>query len=53
MDKSQQDFERISKNIHKELKRFEQQRCKDFRKIVIAYLESLLNHEQQVTCMIF
>jgi sorting nexin-1/2 len=48
VEKGQEEFERISKNIHVELERFEKQRVKDFKVTIINYLESLMNSQQQV-----
>jgi sorting nexin-1/2 len=47
-DKYQEDFEIISKNIRKEVARFEKQRVKDFKVTIINYLESLMNSQQQL-----
>ena len=49
VDKGQEDFEVISKNIRKEMARFEKQRVRDFRNTIIHYLESLMNNQQQVS----
>ena len=38
----------MSKNIRKEMTRFEKQRVKDFKTTVIHYLETLMNNQQQV-----
>ncbi|XP_022102984.1 sorting nexin-2-like [Acanthaster planci] len=46
--KGQKDFEKISKTIRKEYGRFEMNRVRDFRSVIIKYLEALMNHQQQV-----
>lgn len=48
VDKCQEEFDKISKNIRKEMLRFEKQRVKDFKTTIIHYLESLMNNQQQV-----
>lgn len=48
MDKGQEEFETISRNIRKEISAFEKQRVKDFKSTIINYLESLMNSQQQV-----
>lgn len=48
VEKSQEEFQAISKSIIKELKRFERQRLKDFRRAIISYLESLMENQQQL-----
>merc|ERR1711894_123999 len=48
VDKGQEDFETISKNIRTELVRFEKQRVKDFKATIINYLESLMNNQLQL-----
>ncbi|XP_071512033.1 sorting nexin-2-like [Diadema antillarum] len=46
--KGQEDFETVSKTLRREIKRFESNRVRDFRTVVIKYLESLMNHQQQL-----
>nr|XP_054756130.1 sorting nexin-2-like [Lytechinus pictus] len=46
--KGQEDFELISKSLRREIGRFESNRVRDFRTVVIKYLESLMNHQQQL-----
>ncbi|CAN9505469.1 unnamed protein product [Ophioblennius macclurei] len=49
--KAQQDereFEQISKTIRKEVNRFEKERVRNFKSIIIKYLESLLQNQQQL-----
>jgi len=48
VEKAQEEFEGISKNIRKEVERFELQRYHDFKTAIISYLESVLNNQQQV-----
>ena len=48
MDKGQEEFETISKNIRKEIAKFEKNRVIDFKSSIIKYLESLMEHQQQV-----
>ncbi|KAF0022571.1 hypothetical protein F2P81_025197 [Scophthalmus maximus] len=43
----ERDFEQISKTIRKEVGRFEKERVKDFKTIIIKYLESLVQTQQQ------
>uniref|UniRef100_A0A8D3BVB1 Sorting nexin 2 n=1 Tax=Scophthalmus maximus TaxID=52904 RepID=A0A8D3BVB1_SCOMX len=44
----ERDFEQISKTIRKEVGRFEKERVKDFKTIIIKYLESLVQTQQQL-----
>ncbi|KAK9521923.1 hypothetical protein VZT92_018427 [Zoarces viviparus] len=44
----ERDFEQISKTIRKEVSRFEKERVKDFKTIIIKYLESLVQTQQQL-----
>ncbi|XP_038071643.1 sorting nexin-2-like [Patiria miniata] len=46
--KGQKDFEKISKTIRKEYNRFEVNRMRDFRSVIIKYLEALMTHQQEV-----
>eukprot|EP00057_Strongylocentrotus_purpuratus_P025245 XP_011679719.1 PREDICTED: sorting nexin-2 [Strongylocentrotus purpuratus] len=46
--KGQEEFEIISKTLRREISRFESNRVRDFRTVVIKYLESLMNHQQQL-----
>lgn len=48
VERGQEDFEKISKNIRTEMVRFEKQKVKDFRATIINYLESLMNNQQQL-----
>lgn len=48
VEKDQEEFEKISKNIRKELSRFDKQRVKDFKTTVVHYLEALMNSQQQL-----
>ncbi|XP_028910553.1 sorting nexin-2 isoform X2 [Ornithorhynchus anatinus] len=44
----ERDFEQISKTIRKEVGRFEKERVKDFKVVIIKYLESLVQTQQQL-----
>lgn len=48
VERGQEEFDNISKMIKKELERFEINRVKDFKAIIIQYLESLMNNQQQL-----
>ncbi|KAM8865564.1 sorting nexin-2 [Synchiropus picturatus] len=48
VQQGERDFEQISKTIRKEVSRFEKERVKDFRSIIIKYLESLVQTQQQL-----
>uniref|UniRef100_A0A3Q4HFQ1 Sorting nexin-2 n=1 Tax=Neolamprologus brichardi TaxID=32507 RepID=A0A3Q4HFQ1_NEOBR len=48
VQQGERDFEQISKTIRKEVSRFEKERVKDFKTIIIKYLESLVQTQQQV-----
>eukprot|EP00058_Branchiostoma_floridae_P020913 XP_002606403.1 hypothetical protein BRAFLDRAFT_57285 [Branchiostoma floridae] len=43
-----EDFEEISKTIRTEIRRSETNRVKDFRNIIIKYMETLMNSQQQL-----
>ncbi|KAF5905314.1 sorting nexin-2 isoform X2, partial [Clarias magur] len=47
VQQGERDFEQISKNIRREVGRFEKQRVKDFKVVIIKYLESLVHTQQQ------
>uniref|UniRef100_A0A3B1J551 Sorting nexin-2 n=1 Tax=Astyanax mexicanus TaxID=7994 RepID=A0A3B1J551_ASTMX len=49
VQQGERDFEQISKNIRREVGRFEKQRVKDFKVVIIKYLESLVHTQQQVS----
>ena len=49
----ERDFEQISKTIRKEVGRFEKERVKDFKTVIIKYLESLVQTQQQVRYFFF
>lgn len=49
MERSQEEFNTISSVIKKELEQFEVTRVKEFKKIIVKYLESLLGHQQEVS----
>ncbi|PNF28821.1 Sorting nexin-2 [Cryptotermes secundus] len=48
VDRGQEEFDNISKMIKKEMERFEVNRVKDFKAIIIQYLENLMTHQQQL-----
>uniref|UniRef100_A0A673ZJS1 Sorting nexin-2 n=1 Tax=Salmo trutta TaxID=8032 RepID=A0A673ZJS1_SALTR len=48
VQQGEKDFELISKTIRKEVSRFEKERVKDFKVVIIQYLESLVQTQQQV-----
>ncbi|XP_072050647.1 sorting nexin-2-like isoform X2 [Amphiura filiformis] len=48
VEKGQEDFEAISKTLRKEVNRFEENRVRDFRSVIIKYLEALMHHQQQL-----
>lgn len=48
VQQGERDFEQISKNIRREVGRFEKDRVKDFRIVVVKYLESLVHTQQQL-----
>uniref|UniRef100_A0A665VJL3 Sorting nexin-2 n=1 Tax=Echeneis naucrates TaxID=173247 RepID=A0A665VJL3_ECHNA len=48
VQQGERDFEQISKTIRKEVSRFEKDRVKDFKTIIIKYLESLVQTQQQL-----
>uniref|UniRef100_A0A671N096 Sorting nexin-2 n=1 Tax=Sinocyclocheilus anshuiensis TaxID=1608454 RepID=A0A671N096_9TELE len=48
VQQGERDFEQISKNIRREVGRFEKDRVKDFRVVIIKYLESLVHTQQQM-----
>ncbi|XP_074667369.1 sorting nexin-2-like isoform X1 [Strix aluco] len=47
VQQGEKDFEQISKTIHEEVQRFEMERVKDFKTVIIKYLESLVQAQQQ------
>jgi sorting nexin-1/2 len=48
VERGQEEFDNISKMIKKEMERFEVNRVKDFKAIIMQYLENLMTHQQQV-----
>ncbi|KAL6114961.1 snx2 [Pungitius sinensis] len=48
VQQGERDFDQISKTIRKEVSRFEKERVKDFKSIIIKYLESLVQTQQQL-----
>ena len=49
MNRSQEEFDTISKAIKSELERFELQRVKDFKTAFILYLEAQLKAQEKVS----
>jgi len=48
VERGQEEFESISKMIHKEMERFEYTRVRDFKNTIVKYMESLMNTQQQL-----
>nr|CAD7259781.1 unnamed protein product [Timema shepardi] len=48
VERGQEEFDNISKMIKKEMERFEANRVKDFKAIIINYMENLMTHQQQL-----
>ncbi|XP_063050867.1 sorting nexin-2 isoform X2 [Engraulis encrasicolus] len=48
VEQGERDFEQISKTIRKEVERFEKERVKDFKVVIVKYLESLVHTQQQL-----
>lgn len=48
VQESEESFQKISKIVKKEMKRFDAQRVRDFKETILAYLESLALTQQQV-----
>ncbi|KAJ8304241.1 hypothetical protein KUTeg_017824 [Tegillarca granosa] len=48
VEKGQEDFERISDSIRKEVARFDKYRVEDFKSGVIKYLETLMENQQKL-----
>ncbi|XP_045611991.1 sorting nexin-2 isoform X1 [Procambarus clarkii] len=49
VERSQEEFERISRAIKKEMEQFEVIRVKDFKDMIVKYLEALMTSQQQIT----
>uniref|UniRef100_A0A6I8SNR6 Sorting nexin-2 n=1 Tax=Xenopus tropicalis TaxID=8364 RepID=A0A6I8SNR6_XENTR len=47
VQQGERDFDQISKTIRKEVGRFEKERVRDFKSVIIKYLESLVRTQQQ------
>ena len=52
VEKGQEDFDRISKAIRKEVARFDKYRVEDFKDSVVLYLEQLMENQKRVGCAI-
>ncbi|XP_071552574.1 sorting nexin-2-like isoform X3 [Panulirus ornatus] len=48
VERSQEEFERISRAIKKEVEQFDVVRVKDFKEMVVKYLEALMTSQQQI-----
>lgn len=48
VQRCQQEFEEISKEIKKEMERFDIKRVSEFKSVIIKYLEDQMAHQQQV-----
>ena len=48
MERSQEEFERISRSIKKEMEMFDCNRVKDFKDCIVKYLETLMSNQQKV-----
>lgn len=48
VQQGERDFEQISRNIRREVGQFEKERVKDFRVVIMKYLESLVHSQQQL-----
>lgn len=53
VERCQEEFDKITAMIKKELDRFEINRVKDFKAIIIKYLEAQVEQQQQVGNFIF
>ena len=52
VERYQEEFDSISRIIKKELEQFEVSRVKEFKKIIIKYLESQLRHQEEVSTIV-
>ena len=52
VNRSQEEFDNISKAIKKELERFELQRVKDFKAAFISYLEAQMKSQDKVSSFV-
>ncbi|CAH1796001.1 unnamed protein product [Owenia fusiformis] len=48
VEKGEKEFDEISKTIRKEIGKFDINRVKDFKSIIIKYLETLVNNQQKL-----
>lgn len=53
VQRCQHEFEEISKEIKKEMERFDIKRVNEFKSIIIKYLEDQMAHQQQVIACAF
>lgn len=52
MNRSQEEFDSISRAIKKELERFELERVRDFKSAFIAYLEAQMKAQDKVSFLL-
>lgn len=48
VERGEEEFEKISKMIRKEMERFEYNRVHDFKNTIVQYMETLMNTQQQL-----
>jgi hypothetical protein len=53
VNRSQEEFDSISRAIKKELERFELERVRDFKSAFIAYLEAQMKAQDKVSFVVF
>jgi len=46
--KNEEEFNKVSKTVGKELARFDRQKARDFRSTIVNYLQCMMNYQQQV-----
>lgn len=51
MESNQEQFERISASIKKELDQFDLVRVQDFKNMLVRYLEAMVTSQQQVSSL--
>ena len=52
MERNQEHFERISAAIKKELEQFDVVRVRDFKNMLVRYLEAMVTSQQQVSILL-
>ena len=53
MEKGQDEFEKMSSTIRKEIARFEKYRVIDFKNSVVKYLEAFMESQQKVSHLLY